>query len=122
MSNEVLPFISNEVANLCAEFDDDFLAEVFRIWDCDTQCWLHNSPILLRFENDDLLIWIEKGRLAANRGSVNTANAMLFISDPDGINAADVCLTWRVDHSWDYLAGETHLSWILLNSFNRFKR
>ena len=50
MSNEVLPFINNEVVELLEEFDDDYLADVFRIWDYDAQDWCGNYPILFRFE------------------------------------------------------------------------
>lgn len=43
MSNEVLPFISNEVVELFEEFDGDYLADVFRVWDCDAQDWLDGT-------------------------------------------------------------------------------
>ena len=60
MSKEVLPFISNEVAESFAAFDDDVLAYVLRLWDCDAQDWSDDHMIVFRFENDDLLVnaWI----------------------------------------------------------------
>ena len=72
MSNEVLPFISNEVVELFEEFDDDYLADVLRPWDCDAQDWLDHTTTVFRFENDDLLVWNEMGRLKAMRGIVDT--------------------------------------------------
>ena len=45
MSNEVLPFISNEVVELFEEFDDDYLADVLRPWDCDAQDWLDHTTV-----------------------------------------------------------------------------
>lgn len=72
MSNEVLPFISNEIVELFEEFDDDFLADVFRVWDCDTQDWYDGTTTVFRFEGDDLLVWNEMGGLKAMRGAVDT--------------------------------------------------
>lgn len=34
----------------------DYLADVLRVWDCDEQRWLGATPIILRFENEDVLL------------------------------------------------------------------
>lgn len=34
----------------------DYLADVLRVWDCDEQRWLGAAPIILRFENEDVLL------------------------------------------------------------------
>lgn len=39
---------NNETAN--------YLADVLRVWDCDEQRWLGATPIVLRFENEDVLL------------------------------------------------------------------
>ncbi len=34
----------------------DYLADVLMVWDCYEQKWLENTPIILRFENSDLIV------------------------------------------------------------------
>ena len=109
MSNEVLPFISNEVVELFEEFDDDYLADVFRVWDCDAQDWHNGTTTVFRFENDDLLVWSEMGGLKAERGAVDTQAP---IEEP--LNA---CLVWRADPAFSEEIGNRRLCSTLLESF-----
>lgn len=114
MSNEVLPFISNEVADLFAQFDDDILADVLRLWDCDAQDWADGTTAVFRFENDDLLVWSVKGELKAVLGAVNTQSfclgSLLDIAD-------DQCISWRPDPSFADQIGRAARSATLLESF-----
>lgn len=118
MSKEVLPFISNEVADLFAEFDGDSLADVLRLWDCDTQDWIDGTTMIFRFENDDLLVWNEMGALRASKGAFDTAS-----SSPSAIPSLQLaedkgtCLVWRPDLSFASYLGESNLSQSLLNVF-----
>ena len=109
MSKEVLPFISNEVAESFAAFDDDVLANVLRLWDCDAQDWSDDHMIVFRFENDDLLVWNELGGLKARRGPVDTAAKPQIEEGP--------CLIWRPDSSFGEYIGRAELSSALLETF-----
>lgn len=114
MSNEVLPFINCEVIELFEGFDNDCLADVLRVWDCDNQDWFDGTTTVFRFESDDLLVWNVMGGLKAERGAVDTqsfCHAPLF-----GI-ADDRCVSWRPDPSFADLIGRTALSTVLLESF-----
>lgn len=35
---------------------EDYLADVFRVWNCDEERWMGSTPIVLRFENEDVLV------------------------------------------------------------------
>lgn len=109
MSNEVLPFINNEVASLFAAFDNDILADVLRLWDCDAQDWSDDHMIVFRFENDDLLVWSELGGLKARRGPVDTA------AKPQ--HEEETCLAWRPDSTFGEYIGRAELSSALLETF-----
>lgn len=114
MSNEVLPFISNEVADLFAQFDDDVLADVLRLWDCNAQDWADCTTTVFRFENDDLLVWNVMGGLKAKRGAVDTQSFQL--DSLIGVSE-DRCVAWRSDSSFAELIGRAALSATLLESF-----
>lgn len=115
MSNEVLPFVSNEVADMFAQFDDDTLADVLRLWDCDAQEWLDGTTTVFRFERDDLLVWSETGALRARKGAVDTS--ALHAAELPFFQFAkekDPCLAWRADNSYAAYLGESALSKTLL--------
>lgn len=35
---------------------EDYLADVLRVWNCDEGRWMGSTPIVLRFENEDVLV------------------------------------------------------------------
>lgn len=118
MSNEVLPFVSNEVADMFAQFDDDILADVLRLWDCDAQEWFDVTTTVFRFERDDLLVWNEMGALRARIGAVDTSS--LHATEVPSLHLAkekDPCLAWRADNSYAAYLGESALSQTLLETF-----
>ena len=114
MSNEALPFISNEVVELFEEFDGDCLADVLRVWDCDNQGWLDGTTTVFRFESDDLLVWNVMGGLRAERGAVDTQTFQL--GSLIGV-VEESCVAWRPDSSFGGLIGRAALSATLLESF-----
>jgi hypothetical protein len=114
MSNEVLPFISNEVVELFEGFDNDYLADVLRVWDCDNQEWFDGAATVFRFESDDLLVWNIMGGLRVKRGAVDTQSFQQ--KSLIGV-AEDRCVAWRPDSSFGDLIGRAALSATLLESF-----
>lgn len=120
MSNEALPSIGSDIAVLIKGLDDEFLADVPRLWDCDAQDWFGESVIVFRFENEDLLVWRDDGKLHAHKGAVDTASfdpsilPMLHLVD-----SRETCLVWRPDPSCADCLGERALSRILLASLLR---
>lgn len=82
----------------------DYLADVFRVWDCNEQHWIDSSPVLLRFEEEDVLAWKEDGRVVMRTGPVSTR------SDPSGAFPAHPqgrwdCTCWLHDDEYDGLIG-----------------
>ncbi len=118
MSNEVVPFISNDVADLFAQFDGDILADVLRLWDCDAQDWIDGTTTVFRFENDDLLVWNEMGGLRARKGAVDTAAFnQSAIPELQTSQGKGDCLAWRPDFSFASYLGESELGQTLLDTF-----
>lgn len=114
MSNEAQLFISNEVVELFEEIDDDCLADVLRVWDCDNQEWLDGTTTVFRLETDDLLVWNAMGSPRAERGAVDTQ-----AFQHAALNGAseDSCLARRSDPPFSDYIGKTALSATLLEFF-----
>ena len=104
--------IPDDVRTAFMAFDDDYLADVFRVWNCDTQNWFDSTTTVFRFENDDLLVWCEMGCLKAKRGAAVTQNTVEAQSES--------CLVWMSDPTFADLFGEKGLSSDLLGHFLRF--
>ena len=96
----------DDVRTAFAAFDDDYLADVFRVWNCDTQNWFDSTTTVFRFENDDLLVWCELDCLKAKQGAVGTQTAIEADSED--------CLIWISDQTFADLFGEKALSSTLL--------
>lgn len=106
MSNEALSYISNEVAALFEEFEDDYLVDVFRVWDCDAQNWYGVCPIVFRFEQDDILVWRESSAFVAQIGPVDTSSAEESLSPLLELSIlGEKCLSWKLDNEFAGLAG-----------------
>ncbi|NBJ66054.1 hypothetical protein D5275_10045 [Adlercreutzia muris] len=107
MSTKAIPHISNDVQRMFESMADDYLADVFRPWDCFEQTWFDDYTHLFRFESDDLLIWMIDGVLQARRGAIATSdfeltNMICQIKDPD----EDDCLSWIPDRAYSELIGQ----------------
>ena len=46
----------SEDETLCGRFARMPVADLFCVWDCDVDSWVAGSPLLIRFEEDDLLV------------------------------------------------------------------
>lgn len=101
--------IPDDVRAAIMAFDDDYLADVFRVWNCDTQNWFDRTTAIFRFENDDLLVWREMGCLKVKQGAVATQNAIEAQSES--------CLIWMSDPTFTDLFGKKGLSSDLLGHF-----
>ena len=109
--------IPNETIKLFKEFDQDYLADVLSIWDCDTQNWFGSCITVFRFENDDLLIWNEIGSLKAKKGPVDTSK--LDYSCFQELRKAffkRACLCWRANSIFGNYLGKTGLELKLLDT------
>ena len=84
-------FKNNELGYL----KDDYLVETFRVWDCYRQDWVADSPVLLRFESQDVIVCIGDERpLEMSAGPVNTLAAL----EPDNPMAfGHEYFCWRRD-------------------------
>lgn len=109
MIEEAAITITDDVRDAFKAFDDDYLADVFRVWNCDTQNWLDSTTAIFRFENDDLFVWCEMGYLKAKQGAMVTQNAIEIESES--------CLIWMSDPTFSDLFGERDLSSTLLEHF-----
>lgn len=71
MSEESLIFIPDDVTAAFKAFDDDYLAEVLRLWDCDLKDWRDPYTTIFRFETDDIMVWSEGGVLRFQIGAID---------------------------------------------------
>lgn len=106
--------IPDDVRATFIAFDDDYLADVLRVWNCDNQDWHDGITTIFRFETDDLLVWSVQGGLRATRGAVDTQS---FELGPLVGASGDSCIAWRSDSSFSSLIGRAALSATLLESF-----
>lgn len=94
-----------EMINLLTETDElssfksDDLIDVFGLWDCYAQDWVPNTPLVLRFEQNDLLVRrLHEGFLEVSLGSVDTSNTGSVDTTSDVVLAPslsdDQCLCW----------------------------
>lgn len=109
MTKATVITIPDDVHAALRVFDDDYLADVFRVWNCDTQNWFDSTTAIFRFEKDDLLVWCEMGCLRAKQGAVVTQNIIEAESES--------CLIWMSDPTFSDLFGERNLSSTLLDYF-----
>ena len=73
-----------------------------RVWDCYAQDWMPDSPVLLRFESDDVLVLPDRRVLI---GPVLTEKSfeesmpeeVHAYVDMESIGAEDKCLCWNSD-------------------------
>lgn len=106
MGNETLFFVSSEVADLFNGLAENSLADVLRVWDCDSNTWYDSFAAVFRFENDDLLVWYEHGSLQAKKGAIDTRELNPSFSEAlTKALASGVCLSWRLDSDYSDLIG-----------------
>lgn len=59
MTEETAMIIPDDVRAVLMEFDADYLADAFRLWDCNLKDWYDPFAVVFRFEKDDVLVWNE---------------------------------------------------------------
>lgn len=95
------PVSQTEVAKRLNGYNGDYLADVFRAWDCDSQCWVGAYPIVFRFENCDVLLSNTAGTIAASTGAIDVSSRIDLSAICLSEKSLTVeCICWRRDASW----------------------
>ncbi|WP_147571530.1 hypothetical protein [Phoenicibacter congonensis] len=111
MTEETTMAIPDDVRATLMAFDDDYLADVLRLWDCDFMDWYEPFALIFRFESDDVMIWCENEVIKHNLGAVGGGNVGDHL--PETVKASiepDACLCWLRDKSYDEIIGSTMVS------------
>ena len=117
VTEEAAITIPDDVRAAFMAFDDDYLADVLRLWDCDLKCWHEPLAVIFRFESDDIIVWFEKGSLKCTVGTV--VESCLETSIPNAIKAsigAGACLCWLFDRTYSESIGSSNVCSALLKS------
>lgn len=117
MIEETAITITDDVRAAFMAFDDDYLADVLRLWDCDRKCWRDPYMIVFRFESEDVMVWNESGTLRHCTGAVDTSASAGTLPKAvmTGIDG-DSCLCWLRDTRFDSYIGSAGASSDLLMS------
>ena len=99
-------------------FDGSYLADVLRPWDCYAQEWADRYMRILRFEEDDLFVWMQTGSIYAERGAIDTeafdcGSKIAF----DAKSVEDMCVCWRRDPAYGEACGYIERASKLLGEF-----
>ena len=90
--------------------EGQYLAEVLEVWECYDDFPLHNSPILLRFEEIDLLVVSDDtGKLSLWLGAIDTEQCLDdFQTQPENedIDQPEHCLYWMSHPELQELVGQ----------------
>lgn len=117
MTEETAITIPDDVRAAFEAFDDDYLAEVLRPWDCDLKVWHDAYTILFRFETDDIVVWSEDGILGCKRGAVDTNDSADLLRECKKASIdVDACLCWLRDDSYSRLIGRKNASRELMSA------
>lgn len=120
MTEETAITVPDDVRATFRAFDDDYLADVLRLWDCDLKRWRDPSLFVFRFENDDVLVWQTTGTVKCKEGAVDTTTTRCAF--PESIETSidpDACLCWLPDSSFSDFIGLTEISHDLLQAMRR---
>lgn len=118
MTGDTARTIPDDVCAAFMAFDDDYLADVLRLWDCDLRDWHDTHATIFRFESDDVIVWLDYRVLMCSRGAFGNDASLDCLPQrvKAGINE-DACLCWLRDKHYDDLVGSTHVSFDLLDRF-----
>lgn len=106
------------IAEAAREFDSNYLANVLRSCDCYSQDWHDSTTILLRFENNDLLIFEDELGMNYTIGSVNTNKfEELIASSMSTSQETATCICWRNAGEYQNLIGTREAGRMLLFRF-----
>lgn len=117
MTEEIAITIPYDVRAAFMAFDDDYLADVLRLWDCDLKCWHDPYMIVFRFESEDVMVWSESSTLRHCAGAVDTSALAVTLPKAvmTGINS-DACMCWLRDTRFNSYIGSVGTSLDLLMS------
>lgn len=117
MTEEIAITIPDDVRDAFMAFNDDYLADVLRLWDCDLKCWHDPYMIVFRFESEDVMVWCESSVLRHCAGAVDTSALAGTIPKAvmTGIDS-DACLCWLRDTRFNSYIGSAGTSSNLLTS------
>lgn len=98
MTEETAMTIPDDARAAFMAFDDDYLADVLRLWDCDLKRWHDPCMIVFRFEHEDIMVWNENGTIKYRLGSVDTnSTERALLSMVNASVVRDTCLCWLRD-------------------------
>lgn len=118
MTEEIAITIPYDVRAALGVFDDDYLADVLRLWDCDLRDWHDSHATIFRFESDDVMVWLEDSVLMCSQGAFDNDVSLGFISHKVKTGTdEDTCQCWLRDKHYNDLVGSTHVSFVLLDRF-----
>lgn len=120
MTEETAMTIPDDVRAALMEFDDDYLADVLRLWNCDLRGWHDPVAVIFRFESNDILFWREMNTLRCQKGAVDTTTTRSSI--PEKVEASidiDTCLCWLSDDSYSDFIGFAVTAHDLLQAMSR---
>lgn len=84
----------------------DYLADVLGVWDCYSRRWVRHAPIILRFENEDVLLQFESLDSTLPRASFRHGSESDFLDELYGDEVASSCLCWLRSNLYHHLIGE----------------
>lgn len=81
----------------------DYLADILKVWDCYEQDWVVSAPLILRFENADVVVEHEKN-VPSKVTMANSGEEELISELVNGDLGVDRCLCWlHADGYGDYI-------------------
>ena len=106
MTEELAIAIPDDVRAAFMAHDDDYLADVLRLWDCDLKCWHDPCMIVFRFENNDIIVWRAGETIKCQIGAVDTTTARsCFSESADAGVDRDACICWISDANYSRFIG-----------------
>lgn len=107
--------IPDDVRAAFMAFDDDYLADVLRLWDCDIRDWHDPFALIFRFESDDVMVWCENKVMKHSIGAADDGNVRDHL--PEALKVSiepNACLCWLRDKNYDEIIGSSMVSRELL--------
>lgn len=106
MTEETSIAIPDDVCAAFMALDDDYLADVLRLWDCDLRDWRDPVATIFRFENNDIIVWRAGETIKCQIGAVDTTTARsCFSESADAGVDRDACICWISDANYSRFIG-----------------
>lgn len=99
--------IPDETLAVFEKFEQDYLADVFRIWDCYAQDWADPFITVFRFENDDVLVWCDEEGPKCECGPIDMSGYSETIQCLKNRSASEEkCICWLRDDGFNAFIGQ----------------